>query len=226
MNCSALIIEDDLAVQSFLHTLLQSQNIRVACTDSGQLALEMLSRTPYDLVLLDLGLVDLDGQQVLVTLRQWSAVPVIVISARGKEHDKIQALDAGANDYITKPFSAGELMARIRAALRQQQGTVQTLTFGNVQLDPVQRQITKSGNPVHLTKTEYDILLLLLRHAGNVLTHNQILKQVWGDMYQGRPEYVRVHVATLRQKIEDQPATPQFIRTEAGVGYRFDHCHS
>lgn len=226
MNCSALIIEDDLAVQSFLHTLLQSQNIRVACTGSGQDALQMLSRDTYDLVLLDLGLADLDGQQVLATLRQWSAVPVIVISARGKEHDKIQALDAGANDYITKPFSAGELMARIRAALRQHQGTVQTLTFGNVQLDPIQRHITKAGHPVHLTKTEYDILLLLLRHAGNVLTHNQILKQVWGDMYQGRPEYVRVHVATLRQKIEDQPATPQFIRTEAGVGYRFETRHA
>ena len=222
MTLLALIIEDDLAVQSFLQTLLQSQNFTVQCSGSGQTGLEILSRTTFDLVLLDLGLADLDGQQVLLQLRQWTAVPVIVISARGKEQDKIQALDAGANDYITKPFSAGELMARIRAALRQHQGSVQTLQFGNVRIDPVQRQISKGGAPLHLTKTEYDILLLLLRHAGSVLTHNQILRQVWGEMYQGRPEYVRVHVATLRQKIEDNPATPQFIKTEAGVGYRFN----
>lgn len=222
MTLQALIIEDDLAVQSFLQTLLQSQNFSVHCSGSGQTGLRILSSQTFDLVLLDLGLADLDGQQVLQQLRQWTLVPVIVISARGKEQDKIQALDAGANDYITKPFSAGELLARIRAALRQHQGTVQTLQFGNVQIDPVQRQISKGGAPLHLTKTEYDILLLLLRHAGNVLTHNQILRQIWGEMYQGRPEYVRVHVATLRQKIEDNPATPQFIKTEAGVGYRFN----
>ncbi|RVU37145.1 response regulator transcription factor [Rheinheimera riviphila] len=221
MTLQALIIEDDLAVQSFLQTLLQSQNFNVQSSGSGQTGLQILSSQTFDLVLLDLGLADLDGQQVLQQLRQWTAVPVIVISARGKEQDKIQALDAGANDYITKPFSAGELLARIRAALRQHQGTVQTLQFGKVLIDPVQRQISKAGAPLHLTKTEYDILLLLLRHAGNVLTHNQILRQVWGEMYQGRPEYVRVHVATLRQKIEDNPATPQFIKTEAGVGYRF-----
>lgn len=226
MTFQALIIEDDLAVQSFLQTLLQSQDFRVQSTGSGQTGLQILSSQTFDLVLLDLGLADLDGQQVLQQLRQWTAVPVIVISARGKEQDKIQALDAGANDYITKPFSAGELLARIRAALRQHQGTVQTLQFGNVHIDPVQRQISKAGAPLHLTKTEYDILLLLLRHAGNVLTHNQILRQVWGEMYQGRPEYVRVHVATLRQKIEDNPATPQFIKTEAGVGYRFSTLHS
>ena len=222
MTLQVLIIEDDLAVQSFLQTLLHSQNFNVQCSGSGQTGLQILSSQTFDLVLLDLGLADLDGQQVLQQLRQWTAVPVIVISARGKEQDKIQALDAGANDYITKPFSAGELLARIRAALRQHQGTVQTLQFGNVLIDPVQRQISKAGLPLHLTKTEYDILLLLLRHAGNVLTHNQILRQVWGEMYQGRPEYVRVHVATLRQKIEDNPATPQFIKTEAGVGYRFN----
>jgi len=221
MTLQALIIEDDLAVQSFLQTLLHSQSFHVQSSGSGKTGLQILSSQTFDLVLLDLGLADLDGQQVLQQLRQWTAVPVIVISARGKEQDKIQALDAGANDYITKPFSAGELLARIRAALRQHQGTVQTLQFGNVQIDPVQRQISKAGAPLHLTKTEYDILLLLLRHAGLVLTHNQILRQVWGEMYQGRPEYVRVHVATLRQKIEDNPATPQFIKTEAGVGYRF-----
>jgi two-component system KDP operon response regulator KdpE len=221
MTLQALIIEDDLAVQSFLQTLLHSQSFQVQSSGSGQTGLQLLSSHTFDLVLLDLGLADLDGQQVLQQLRQWTAVPVIVISARGKEQDKIQALDAGANDYITKPFSAGELLARIRAALRQHQGTVQTLQFGNVLIDPIQRQISKAGTPLHLTKTEYDILLLLLRHAGSVLTHNQILRQVWGEMYQGRPEYVRVHVATLRQKIEDNPATPQFIKTEAGVGYRF-----
>jgi two-component system, OmpR family, KDP operon response regulator KdpE len=223
MNLQALIVEDDLAVQSFLQTLLQSQNFTVQTTPSGQQCLQLLCDHNFDLVLLDLGLADLDGQLVLQQLRQWTAVPVIVISARGKEQDKIQALDCGANDYITKPFSAGELLARIRAALRQHQCSVQTLHFGDVEIDPVQRLILKNGAPLHLTKTEYDILLLLLKHAGSVLTHNQILRQVWGEMYQGRPEYVRVHMATLRQKIEDNPATPQFIKTEAGVGYRFSH---
>ncbi|MBU1435908.1 MAG: response regulator transcription factor [Gammaproteobacteria bacterium] len=223
MNLQALIVEDDLAVQSFLQTLLQSQNFTVQTTSSGQQCLQLLCNQNVDLVLLDLGLADLDGQLVLQQLRQWTAVPVIVISARGKEQDKIQALDSGANDYITKPFSAGELLARIRAALRQHQGSVQTLQFGDVEIDPIQRLILKNGTPLHLTKTEYDILLLLLKHAGSVLTHNQILRQVWGEMYQGRPEYVRVHMATLRQKIEDNPATPQFIKTEAGVGYRFSH---
>jgi two-component system, OmpR family, KDP operon response regulator KdpE len=223
MNLQALIVEDDLAVQSFLQTLLQSQNFTVQTTSSGQQCLQLLCNQNVDLVLLDLGLADLDGQLVLQQLRQWTAVPVIVISARGKEQDKIQALDSGANDYITKPFSAGELLARIRAALRQHQGSVQTLQFGDVEIDPIQRLILKNGTPLHLTKTEYYILLLLLKHAGSVLTHNQILRQVWGEMYQGRPEYVRVHMATLRQKIEDNPATPQFIKTEAGVGYRFSH---
>lgn len=220
MMLQAVVFEDDTFVQSFLQTLLESQQFSVRLFDKGAVGLQYLVDHPVDLVLLDLGLADMDGQQVLTQLRQWSSVPVLVISARGKEQDKITALDQGANDYVTKPFSAAELLARIRAALRQYQGTARVFSFGSIVLDPVQRQVSKAGQPLHLTKTEYEILLLLLRHAGQALTHNQILRQVWGEVYQDRPEYVRVHMAQLRQKIEQHPAQPQFLKTEAGVGYR------
>ena len=216
-----LVLEDDPAMQSFLGTLLKTQQHQVYSFSEGIAALQHLVQQPVDLILLDLGLADMDGQQWLAQLRSWCDTPVIVISARHRELDKVQALDNGANDYVTKPFSAAELLARVRANLRHNTPQQQAFSFGNIRLDPVQRQVSRAGAEVHLTKTEYDILLLLLKHAGNVLTHNQILRQVWGEMYQGRPEYVRVHVATLRQKIEDNPATPQFIKTEAGVGYRF-----
>lgn len=215
-----LVLEDDAGLQSFLATLLSSQGYGVELCGNAQSGLTALAAGDYALLLLDLGLPDLDGLQVLTQLRLWSAIPVIVISARGKEQDKVQALDLGANDYVTKPFSAGELLARMRSALRQNQGTVRQWQFGNVLLDPVQRLVSKNGERVHLTKTEYELLLCLLRYAGVVQTHNQILQQVWGEVYQGRPEYVRVHMAQLRQKLEDNPATPRYLTTEAGVGYR------
>ena len=216
-----LVLEDDPAMQSFLGTLLKTQQHQVYSFSEGIAALQHLVQQPVDLILLDLGLADMDGQLWLAQLRSWCDTPVIVISARHREQDKVQALDNGANDYVTKPFSAAELLARVRANLRHNTPQQQAFSFGDIRLDPVLRQVSRAGAEVHLTKTEYDILLLLLKHAGNVLTHNQILRQVWGEMYQDRPEYVRVHVATLRQKIEDNPATPQFIKTEAGVGYRF-----
>lgn len=222
MNLSqkVLVLEDDAGMQSFLATLLSSQGYVAELCGSGQQGLQLLASQDYALLLLDLGLPDLDGLQLLQQLRLWSAIPVIVISARGKEQDKVQALDLGANDYVTKPFSAGELLARMRSALRQNQGTVRQWQFGHVLLDPVQRLVSKNGERVHLTKTEYELLLCLLRHAGVVQTHNQILQQVWGEVYQGRPEYVRVHMAQLRQKLEDNPAVPRYLTTEAGVGYR------
>ncbi len=215
-----LLVEDDKAMQSFLVTLLQSQNYHCASFANGKEALSHLTLHPVDLILLDLGLADMDGIELLTQLRQWSSVPVIVISARERELDKVKALDCGANDYVTKPFSAAELLARVRVALRQKEPAVTKWTFGDVVLDPVARIVHKNGQALHLTKTEYEILLLMVRHAEKVLTHNQILQQVWGPNYLDRPEYVRVHMAQLRQKIEKMPSNPQHLKTEAGVGYR------
>lgn len=215
-----LVLEDDPAMQSFLTTLLHTQQHQVHSFSHGLAALQHLTQQRVDLILLDLGLADMDGQLWLAQLRQWCDTPVIVISARQSESDKVQALDHGANDYVTKPFSAAELMARIRANLRQFQLQHPVFSFGNVCLDPVQRVVSRHGVEVHLTKTEYDILLLLMRHADKVLTHNQILSQVWGKAYIDRPEYVRVHMAQLRQKLEDTPAAPRHLKTEPGVGYR------
>ncbi|SEH71256.1 two-component system, OmpR family, KDP operon response regulator KdpE [Rheinheimera pacifica] len=215
-----LVLEDDPAMQSFLGTLLKTQQHQVYSFGEGIAALQHLVQQPVDLILLDLGLADMDGQLWLAQLRSWCDTPVIVISARHREQDKVQALDNGANDYVTKPFSAAELLARVRANLRHNTPQQQAFSFGDIRLDPVLRQVSRAGAEVHLTKTEYDILLLLMRHADKVLTHNQILTQVWGKTYTDRPEYVRVHMAQLRQKLEDSPAAPVYLKTEPGVGYR------
>ena len=215
-----LVLEDDPAMQSFLGTLLKTQQHQVHSFSEGIAALQHLVQQPVDLILLDLGLADMDGQLWLAQLRSWCDTPVIVISARHREQDKVQALDNGANDYVTKPFSAAELLARVRANLRHNTPQQQAFSFGDIRLDPVLRQVSRAGAEVHLTKTEYDILLLLMRHADKVLTHNQILTQVWGKTYTDRPEYVRVHMAQLRQKLEDTPAAPRYLKTEPGVGYR------
>lgn len=215
-----LVLEDDPAMQSFLITLLKTHQHPVVSFSEGLLAMQHLVSQRVDLVLLDLGLADLDGQSWLQQIRQWTEVPVIVISARHGEQDKVLALDNGANDYVTKPFSANELMARIRANLRKTQHQPQIFAFGEVKLDPVLHRVTKAGEEVHLTKTEFQLLLLLMRHTDKVLTHNFVLSQVWGKAYIDRPEYVRVHMAQLRQKLEDNPAAPTFLKTEPGVGYR------
>jgi two-component system KDP operon response regulator KdpE len=215
-----LVLEDDPAMQSFLTTLLKTKAYQPASFEQGLPALQYLVQQEVDLILLDLGLADMDGQLWLEQLRSWSDTPVIVISARQSEQDKVKALDNGANDYVTKPFSAAELLARIRANLRQSIPSQQVFSFGQIQVDPVQRKVSRAGQDIHLTKTEYDILLLLLRHADRVLTHNQILSQVWGAAYIDRPEYVRVHMGQLRQKLEDLPAAPRYLKTEPGVGYR------
>lgn len=215
-----LVLEDDPAMQSFLSTLLKTQQHQVYGFSEGIAALQHLVQQPVDLILLDLGLADMDGQLWLAQLRSWCDTPVIVISARHREQDKVQALDNGANDYVTKPFSAAELLARIRANLRHNTPQPQAFSFGDIRLDPVLRQVSRAGAEVRLTKTEYDILLLLMRNADKVLTHNQILTQVWGKAYTDRPEYIRVHMAQLRQKLEDTPAAPVYLKTEPGVGYR------
>lgn len=220
MANTLLVVEDDLAMQSFLTTLLNSKNYHTHSYTEGMQALQHIAQHPVALVLLDLGLADMDGQQWLQQLRSWSDTPVIVISARQSEHDKVLALDHGANDYVTKPFSAAELLARIRANLRQTAPHQPRFQFGEILVDPVQRKVIRANEEIHLTKTEYDILLLLLRHSNKVLTHNAILSQVWGPTYIDRPEYVRVHMGQLRQKLEDTPAAPRYLKTEPGVGYR------
>lgn len=221
MNEHILLVEDDPAMQSYLSTLLKSQQHPVTCFSEGLAALQFLTQQSVELILLDLGLNDIDGQDWLQQLRSWSDVPVMVISARHGEQDKVQALDNGANDYITKPFSSAELMARVRAALRQVRPAKSQFRFAEIEVDPINRTVLRSGQAIHLTKTEFQLLLVLLKNSDKVLTHNQILESVWGHAYIDRPEYVRVHIGQLRQKLEVNPATPQFITTEPGVGYRF-----
>ena len=179
-----------------------------------------MSEQSFDLVLLDLGLLDMDGQAWLLEVRQWSQIPILVLSARDGEVEKVTALDNGANDYITKPFSANELLARMRVLLRVNTQPSLALQCGNIIIDPHKHTVTLNSSDVKLTNKEYKILLMLFQNKDKVLTHNAILSQVWGEQYINRPEYIRVHVAQLRQKLEVNPASPIHILTEPAVGYR------
>lgn len=224
-SVSILIVEDDSQIRRFLRAGLGAQGYSLREVESGGAALSEAAKHPPDLVILDLGLPDIDGVDVVRRLREWSAVPILVLSARTREPDKIAALDAGADDYLTKPFGMGELLARIRAALRHrgQMGThdAAPLRCGNLIVDLDARRVTRDGEEVHLTPIEFRLLGVLVRHADRVVTHRQLLKEVWGAAYIERQHYLRVHMAALRQKLEDDPARPRYLRTEAGVGYRF-----
>jgi two-component system KDP operon response regulator KdpE len=219
-----LVIDDETAMRRFLKVSLDSSGYRCfeAATAADGLA-QAASRNP-DLVLLDLGLPDLDGIDVTARLREWAKMPILVISARGQEEDKVRALDAGADDYLTKPFGVNELLARIRVALRHAHGAAgpssPVLELGGLKLDLDRRQVFIDGREVHLTPIEYKLLALLARHAGKVLTHRQILRDVWGPNQSEHTHYVRVHMAELRKKIEANPARPAYLVTEPGVGYR------
>jgi len=215
-----LALEDSPPLQSFLKTLLAASGYQVSVRAKGLDGFALLSEQQFDLVLLDLGLQDMDGQDWLLELRQWSQLPVLVLSARDGEVEKVTALDNGANDYITKPFSANELLARIRVLLRTQNKPSVAFTCGNIKVDPQKHVVTASGSEIKLTKKEYAILLLLFQNKDKVLTHNTILSHVWGEQYINRPEYVRVHMAQLRQKLEQNPASPKHLLTEPAVGYR------
>ncbi|ELG4676840.1 response regulator [Vibrio cholerae] len=219
-----LIIEDEAPIQRFLTVLISGYEYQVKVASTAEQGLHLVANWNPHLILLDLGLPDQDGISLTRELRAWTQTPIMVISAREKEADKVQALDAGANDYLTKPFGSEELMARIRVALRLAPCTesVEQTRFelGDLVLDLVLKQVTKAGEPVKLTKTEYNILKLLAKNMGKVLTHKQILKEVWGGNYVEHHHYVRIHVAQLRHKVEDNPAQPRFILTENGVGYR------
>lgn len=220
-----LVVEDEPQMLRFLRTSLTSHGFRLLEATTGQEALaEATTHTP-EIVLLDLGLPDLDGIELTRRLREWTRVPIIVISARGREEDKVEALDAGADDYLTKPFGVNELLARMRVAIRHAEqvgtgGDVRVLQFGGLTVDLEHRQVTVDGQEVHLTPIEYKLLTLLAHNAGKVLTHRQILKEVWGPAYMSQPHYVRVRMAELRKKIEPNPARPKILVTEPGVGYR------
>ncbi len=218
-----LVIEDEAQVRKFLRASLASNGYHVheAATASDGLA-QAAARNP-DLVLLDLGLPDLDGLTVTERLREWTKTPIIVISARGKEEDKVIALDMGADDYLTKPFGVGELLARIRVALRHsarsEAGDIR-FSMGDVEVDLGRRQVTKGGQTIHLTPIEYKLLTTLIKHDGRVITHRQLLKEVWGPNAADQTQYLRVYMGQLRHKLEANPSRPKFLTTEPGVGYR------
>ena len=217
-----LIVDDELSIQRFLHTALDTGEFSLHQAENGHAALAAAVTKRPDVILLDLGLPDMDGVEVIKRIREWSQVPIIVLSVRDREDDKVGALDAGADDYLTKPFGVGELLARIRAALRRslQEIPEPVFTSNDLQMDLGSRRVTVNGADISLTPTEYDILRLLVSHAGKVLTHSQILKQIWGIAYLEQPHVLRVNVSNLRRKLERDPSRPQHIITEPGVGYR------
>jgi len=219
-----LVVEDEPQVMRFLRAALPGNGFGIVeATTGAQAVVEASTRGP-DLVLLDLGLPDMDGIEVTRRLREWSAVPIIVVSARGEERDKIEALDAGADDYLTKPFGAGELLARMRVALRNAARRTDepeaVFEAGTLRVDLAARQVFADGKQVHLTRTEYRLLAVLVKHAGKVLTHRQLLKEVWGPASIDQSHYLRVYMRQLRHKLEKDPARPQRLVTETGVGYR------
>ncbi len=221
-----VLIEDDKEIRRFLHSALGASGFQVWQAETAERGLiEAATRQP-ELIILDLGLPDRDGLDVIRDLRAWTPIPILILSARGEEAQKVAALDAGADDYLTKPFGVPELLARLRALLRRvvriEDGGKALVEFGNLRIDLVHRTVTRAGQAVHLTPIEYRMLTVLLTHAGRVLTHRQLLKEVWGPSHVDRIHYLRVFMAGLRRKLEDEPARPQHLLTVSGVGYRLE----
>jgi two-component system KDP operon response regulator KdpE len=219
---TALVIDDEPQIRRLLRVTLEANGYTVFDAGNGNDGIVQAAQCRPDIILLDLGLPDLDGVEVLKRIREWSRVPVIVLSVRDREDDKIAALDAGADDFVTKPFSSGELLARLRTTLRRSQPQSAEAIFrsGNFEVDLAARIVRKNGVEVKLTPTEYSLLRLLVVHAGKVITHRQLLTEVWGPNAIGQTHYLRVHIAHLREKLEDDAAQPKFIITEPAVGYR------
>jgi two-component system, OmpR family, KDP operon response regulator KdpE len=217
-----LIVDDEHAIQRFLRTALDNGEFSLHQAENGHAALAAAVAVKPDIILLDLGLPDMDGMEVIRRLREWSRVPIIVLSVREREGDKVDALNAGADDYLTKPFGIGELLARIRVSLRRslQQTPEPVFTVGDLEVDLARRRVLVRGAELQLTPTEYDLLRLLVTHAGKVLTHRQILGHIWGATYVEQPHVLRVNISNLRHKIEADPSRPRYIMTEPGVGYR------
>jgi two-component system, OmpR family, KDP operon response regulator KdpE len=220
-NLRVLIVDDERSIRRFLKVSLGSQFVVLEAA-SGEEALAAVAAEHPDIVILDLGLPDIDGVEVTRRLREWSQIPIIVVSVREQEKDKIAALDAGADDYLTKPFGVGELMARLRVALRRSAQTSDepVFTSGNLMVDLNQRVVHVNEQPISLTPTEYDLLRTLIKHAGKVLTHNQLLRAVWGTAYESETHMLQVNISNLRRKIEPDPSRPILLITEPGVGYR------
>jgi len=218
-----LVIDDEVQIRRLLRLTLESTGYSVREAENGSLGLNEAAVRRPDVVILDLSLPDLPGLEVLRRLREWSHLPVLILSVRGQESDKIAALDAGADDYLTKPFGGGELLARIRVLLRRAQPAAEPSVagFGDIEVDFTNRTVLRAGTPLHLTAKEYSLLRLLLQHRGKVLTHRQLLRDVWGPAHETDTHYLRVHMANLRKKVEPAPDHPRFLKTESGVGYRF-----
>lgn len=219
-----LVVDDEAAIHRFLEPTLVAEGYRVVHAMTGGRALELAAAERPDLVLLDLGLPDLDGKEVLRRLRIWSSIPVVVLSARDREAEKIASLDLGADDFVNKPFGVGELLARLRAALRHARGTEPAeIRYGDLEIDLMRRQVTRAGSVIHLTKREFDLLALLARHAGSVMTHRAIMAAIWGPAHTEDTHYLRVYISQLRQKLGDVAGAGPIL-TEPGIGYRFsDH---
>ncbi|SRR5581483_2733000 len=224
-NGLILVIEDDAQIRRFLRATLNSHGYRVIEVTGGKEGLKELGLHHPDLIILDLGLPDVDGVDLTRQIREWSSTPIIIVSAREREHDKVTALDAGADDYLTKPFGTQELLARIRVAMRHAVRAIQgddnpIFSVGSLVVDLARRQVTVDGESVHLTPIEYKLLTTLVRYAGKVVTGRQLLKEVWGPSYTNESQYLRLYMAKLRHKLEKDPTDPRYLLTEPGVGYR------
>jgi two-component system, OmpR family, KDP operon response regulator KdpE len=220
---AVLVIDDEPQIRRLLHTAFQAEGYRVIEAANGQRGLVEAGSHKPDLAIVDLGLPDMDGAEVIRRIREWSAMPLIVLSARTQEAQKIAALDAGADDYVTKPFGVGELLARMRVALRhatRRDGGGASVMFGDIEIDLAKRQIRAPGRDIHLTPVEFRLLTCLVRHEGMVVTHRHLLREVWGPSHVDQPQYLRVYMKQLRQKLEPDPVRPRHLLTETGVGYR------
>lgn len=219
-----LIIDDEPQIRKLLQINLESNDYKVIQASTGKEGLILSANHPPDLILLDIGLPDKSGHEILKELREWYNNPVIILSVQDNESDIVLALDNGATDYLTKPFRTGELLARIRSAIRRSQNTENksNIICGDIEIDLISRTVRRKGETVKLTSTEYNLLALFAKNEGKVLTHQFILKEIWGYSYQTETQYLRVFVGTLRKKLEENPNNPQHIITESGVGYRFE----
>lgn len=222
---TVLIIEDERQIRRFVRAALETAGYRVLEADTGKQGLSEISAHKPDLVILDLGLPDMDGIEVVRQLREWASVPIVVLSARLDERNKVTALDLGADDYLTKPFSTGELLARLRVALRHKtavgtESSEGTFRVGELCVDRVHRRVTVDDKEIHLTPIEYRLLAVLVKNAGKVLTHQLLLREVWGPGHQERAHYLHIYMGHLRHKLEREPARPRYLLTETGVGYR------
>lgn len=222
-NLRILIIDDERPIRRFLHVSLSTQGYKILEAEDGNSGLTITAAEHPDIIFLDLGLPDMDGIEVTRRIREWSQIPIIILSVRDQEKDKIKALDAGADDYLTKPFGMGELMARVRGVLRRSTQNASgdpVFHTGSLEVDLARRIVQKEQNEISLTPTEYEILRVLVQNAGKVLTHQQITRKVWGSGYNEEAHLLRVNISNLRHKIESDPTRPELIITEPGVGYR------